>query len=162
MSYKRVKKLHKKVEDKPIQRWFALGWVIQAKLNLQNYDLMSIDEFSLSDHFFIFFGWNKRGNSKCINAMPYTFWMSFYIAFSKNRFYGIMKVEGTGNSEKLIHFLAKVLEERSRLDKDETKRLVIVLNNASIHKTGKIITHLLFAQKTLWSLFRPMSPVWIR
>ena len=139
MSYKRVKKQHKKAEDKPIQRRFALGWVIQAKLNLQKYELMFIDEFSLSDRSFKFFGWSKRGNSKFINTMPDTFWMSFYIAFSKNRFYGIMGVEGTGNSEKFIHFLAKVLEERSRLDSDETKRLVIVLDNASIHKTYKVI-----------------------
>ena len=68
-----------------------------SKTKLENYELMFVDEFSLSDRSFKFFGWSKRGNSKFINTMPDTFWMSFYIAFSKNRFYGIMGVEGTGN-----------------------------------------------------------------
>ena len=139
MSFKRVNIQHKKKENKETQRRFELGWAIQTKLNSQNYELMFIDEFSLSKRSFKFFGWGKKGKPNFIRTMPDTFRMSFYIASSKNRFYGIMGVGGTGNSEKFIHFLTKILKERLKPNLSETKRLIIVLDNASIHKTCNAI-----------------------
>ena len=73
---------------------------------------MYINEFSLSDHSFKFFGWNEKGKSKFISTISDSFKMSFYVAFSKYKFDGIIGVEGTGTSQNFIHFLSKVLKKR--------------------------------------------------
>ena len=44
---------------------------------------MYINEFSLSDHSFKFFGWNEKGKSKFISTISDSFKMSLYVAFSK-------------------------------------------------------------------------------
>ena len=100
---------------------------------------MFIDEFLLSDRSFKFYGWSKKGMSVFISTMGDTFSMSFFVAFSVNRFYGIMGIEGTGTSQIFIHFLNNVLNKRKKLNLDKTRPLVIVLDNASIHKTKEAI-----------------------
>ena len=68
---------------------------------------------------------------------------AFFVAFSADRFYGIMGIEETGTSQKFIYFLHNVLKERKKVNLDETRPLEIVLDNASIHKTKdaiKVIT----------------------
>ena len=138
MSYKRIKRQHKETEKKERQRRFALGWIIQTTLNAQNYELMFLDEFSISDRSFKFFGWSKKGKSGFVRAIPDSFCMSFFVAFRVENFYGIMGTEGTGTSQKFIHFLAKVLKERRKMTLNEAKELVILLDNASIHKTKMV------------------------
>ena len=112
MSYKMIKRQHKNAEEIKSKRRFALRWAIQTKLTFLNYELTYIDEFSLSDRSFKFFGWSKKGKSKFISTISDSFKMSFYVAFSKYKFYGIIDVEGTGTSQNFIHFLSKVLKER--------------------------------------------------
>ena len=60
MSNKRIKKLNKSKTEKSNCRKFIFGWVIQAKLDTQNYELIFIDEFSLSDRWLKFYGWSER------------------------------------------------------------------------------------------------------
>ena len=112
MSYKRIKKLNKSNTEKPNCRKFILGWAIQVKLDTQNYELIFIDEFSLSDRWLKFYGWSERGKSEYIKYIPDSFNMSFYVAFSAERIYGIMRVRGTGNLKIFIHFLSKVFKCR--------------------------------------------------
>ena len=100
---------------------------------------MFIDEFSLNDRSFKFFSWSKKGKSGFISTMSDVFSMSFFMAFSADRFYCIMGTEKTGTSQKFIHFLHHVLKERTKLISDEVKRLVIVLDNSSIHKTKEAV-----------------------
>ena len=138
MSYKKSKRLHKSTLEKPGKRRFTLAGAIQVKLIAQNYELMFIDEFSLSDRSLKFFGWSEKGKSGYVNSILDSFSMSFFVAFSADRFYGIMGVEGTGNSQKFIHFLSKVLKERMKLSLEEERNLVIVLDNSSIHKTLEV------------------------
>ena len=57
--------------------------------------------------------------SEFISTMGDTFSMSFFVAFSVNRFYGIMGIEGTGTSQIFIHFLNNVLKKREREKKTE-------------------------------------------
>ena len=138
MSYKRIKKQTKAATENQNVRRFALAGAMQAKLELLNYELIFIDEFSLSDRSFKFFGWSKRGKSGYFNYISDSFCMSFFVAFSTNRFYGIMGTEGTGTAQKFIHFLRKVLQERMKLVSLEMKRFFIILDNASIHKTHEV------------------------
>ena len=50
----------------------------------------------------------KKGKSKFMNTISDSFKMSFYVAFRKYKFYGIIGIEGTGTFQKFIHFLSKV------------------------------------------------------
>ena len=100
---------------------------------------MFIDEFSLGDRSFKLFGWSKKGKSGFVNSISDSFCMSFFVAFREDRFYGIMGTEGTGTSQKFTHFLAEVLKERKKSNSNETKKLVIILDNASIHKTEMVL-----------------------
>ena len=59
---------------------------------------MYINKFLLSDLSFKFFSWSEKGKSKFMNIVSDSFKMSFYIAFSKYKFYGIIGVEGTRTS----------------------------------------------------------------
>ena len=140
MSYKRIKKQTKAATENQNVRRFALAGAMQAKLELLNYELIFIDEFSLSNRSFKFFGWSKRGKSGYFNYISDSFCMSFFVAFSANRFYGIMGTEGTGIAQNFIHFLRKVLQERMKLVSLEMKRFFIILDNASIHKTSKFLS----------------------
>ena len=111
MNYKMIIKQHKNAEEIKSKRRFALGWTIQTKLTSLNYELMYINEFSFSDHSFKFFDWIEKWKSKFISTISESFKMSFYVAFSKYKFYGIIGVEDTGTSQNFIHFLSKVLKK---------------------------------------------------
>ena len=87
---------------------------------------MYINEFSLSDHSFKFFGWNEKGKSKFISTISDSFKMSFYVAFSKYKFYGIIGVEGTRTSQNFINFLSKVLKKKKMMNSNEIRQLMIV------------------------------------
>ena len=87
---------------------------------------MYINEFSLSDHSFKFFGWNEKGKSKFISTISDSFRISFYVAFSKYKFYGFIGVECTGTSQNFIHFLSKVLKKEKKKNSNEIKPLMIV------------------------------------
>ena len=143
MSYKRIKIQRKITTEKQNIRRFALAGAIQIKLESLNYELIFIDEFSLSDRSFKFFGWSKRGKSGYINSVSNSFSMSFFVALSSTRFYGILGTEGTGNSKKFIHFLSKVLNERKKLSYQEANKFVLIMDNASIHKTLEVSTFII-------------------
>ena len=113
MSYKRIKKQSKKATEIQNIRRMAIAGVIQAKLDSLGYELIFIDEFSLSDRSFKFYGWSKKGKSGYITSISDRFSMSFFVAFSADIFYGIMGTEGTGTSQKFIHFLSNVLKEKN-------------------------------------------------
>ena len=124
-------------------RRFALAGAIQIKLESLNYELIFIDEFSLSDRSFKFFGWSKRGKSLYLNSILNSFSMSFFVSLSSTRFYGILGTEGTGNSKEFIHFLSKVLNERKKLSYQEDNKFVLIMDNASIHKTLEVSTFII-------------------
>ena len=100
---------------------------------------MYINEFSLSDRSFKFFSWSEKGKSKFMNTISDSFKMSFYVAFSKYKFYGIIGVECTRTSQHFIHFLSEVLKERKMMNSNEIRQLIIDLDNSSIHKTEKAL-----------------------
>ena len=138
MSYKRIKKQTKAATEKQNVWQFALAWTMQAKLNLLDSELIFIDEFLLSEISFKFFGWSKKGKSGYFNSISDSFSMSFFVAFSADRFYGIMGTKGTGTAQKFIHFLGKVLKQRMKTISLEMRRFFIILDNASIHKTREV------------------------
>ena len=47
--------------------------------------------------------------------MPDSFSMNFFLAFSAERFYGIMGTKGICTSTKFIHFLFKVFKDAQKI-----------------------------------------------
>ena len=142
MSYKRIKIQRKITTEKQNIRRFAFAGAIQIKLESLNYELIFIDEFSLSDRSFKFFGWSKRGKSEYKLHFKFVQY-EFFIALSTPRFYGILGTEGTGNSKKFIHFLIKVFNERKKLSYQEANKFVLIMDNASIYKTLEVSTFII-------------------
>ena len=74
-----------------------------------------------------------------LNTISDSFKMSFYVAFSKYKFYEIIGIEGIETSQKTIYFLSKDLKERKKMNANEIGQLIIVLNNVT---TWQIYKHL--------------------
>ena len=102
MSYKRTIRIHKAAVEKPMLRRLAFAGALQVKLYALDYKIIFIDEFSLSDRAFKFFGWSKKGKPEYGSSISDSFSMSFYVSLSNDRLYGIMGNEGTSASQKFI------------------------------------------------------------
>ena len=139
MSYKQLHRRPRQTFSKLSERAFAVAMNIQKQLEDKGFELLYIDEFSVSDRSFKAYGWSKRGGPGWLSGFPDSFSMSFFLAFSRNQFYGIMGNEETSNSRKFIYFLKKVLKFRNHKPNLNSKRLVIVLDNASIHKSDEVV-----------------------
>ena len=83
----------------------------------------------------IFFGWSKKGKSGFVRAIPDLFCMSFFVAFRVEKFYGIM-----GRKERELHRNLFTFYSRywRKMALSEAKELVILLDNANIHKTTMV------------------------
>ena len=86
----------------------------------------------------IFRGWGFKDQKWFINSQTNNFSMSFLIAASETRFYWVMANEGTNNSKIFWYFLSNVLKYRTLNIKNSNNDLLIVWDNASIHKTNTI------------------------
>ena len=64
--------------------------------------------------------------------------MSFIIALSYQKFYGIMATNKTFNSDILLYFLAKLIESKRVNNLNTSANYLLVWDNWSIHKTSKI------------------------
>ena len=127
MSFKRIKRKSKTTDEKQRQRRFAIGWAIQTKLNSLNYEFIFIDELSVSNLSFKFYDWSKKGKSEFIRTISDSFSMSFLVAFSADRFYGIMGIEEIRTSQIFIYFLYNLLKEIKKVNLNENRPLAIVL-----------------------------------
>jgi hypothetical protein len=59
----------------------------QLKLDSDYLELMYIDEFAINDRGFKFYGWGVKGETGYIQSIAGTFSMTFFIDFSKEKFY---------------------------------------------------------------------------
>ena len=64
--------------------------------------------------------------------------MSFIIAASEHKFYGIMGNQGANDHQIFIHFLCEFLEAKLDPVIDDFSKFLLVIDNASIHKTREV------------------------
>ena len=140
MSYKQLHRKPRQAFSKPNERAFSIAVNIQKiRDDKKEFELLFIDEFSVSDRAFKAYGWSKREESCWISSFSNNFSMSFFLAFSRYQFYGIMGNDETTNSRKFIYFLKNVIQLRNQKVNLSERRLVIVLDNASIHKSEDVV-----------------------
>ena len=112
--------------------------LIQLELLHENYDLIWIDESSLSGRNSNMYGWCLTGRKRYVSFHDNTFSMSFIVAFSRTKLYGIMGVQGTINSLIFGLFLKQLYDVINSNDPESNDRRVLVMDNASIHKSRHI------------------------
>ena len=98
-------------------------------------EIIYIDEFSLNDRNLNHYGWWDKRKQGYINWIMENFTMTFFLAFSKQHFYGIMGNKEPNNSASFVHFIKKLFESRSNCDSTSNFKPILIWNNAVIHKS---------------------------
>ena len=83
-------------------------------LDQNKIEVIFIDEFSINTRSFQFYGWAKRGKKPYLKRTDSGFMMSFIVAVSKIRIYGIQGTTGTSTSDTIIEFVKELWTERNR------------------------------------------------
>ena len=99
------------------------------------YELIFIDQLSLFYHHNIHRGWVFKNLSSQIIIKIESFSMSFIIAASEHKFYDIMGNQDANDHQIFIHFLCEFLEAKLDPDIDDFSKFLLVVDNASIHRT---------------------------
>ena len=137
MSYKQLHRKPRQAFSKPNEKAFSIVVNIQKILDdKKEFELLFIDEFSVSDKAFKAYGLSKRGDSGWISSFSNYLSMSFFLEFSRYQFYGII---GNDKLKEIYLLLKNVIQLRIQKANLSKRRLVIVLDNASIHKSEDVV-----------------------
>ena len=111
-SFKRISTLeHNSVRPFNIRKFFESA-ILQIKLEENIFELIFIDEFSLSSKHNKLYGWSKVEQKGYVLTHSDSFSMFFVVAFSGRSIYGIKGVSKAMNAAYFISFVNQVLEER--------------------------------------------------
>ena len=138
MVHKKMKKSNPKWFEATHQRQFCKWLILTLKLMGSGVELIWIDEFSLQARNNNLYGWWRKGNDRWVKIYPSSFSMSFVVAFSSRKFYGIIGTSETFNSIMFGYFINELVRIiKSEMDLD-SRDWMLVMDNASIHKSLKI------------------------
>ena len=88
-SLKRVSTIeHNSIKPINVRKFFE-SEILQVKLEENDYELIFIEEFSLSSKYHKHYGWSKIGEKGYLQTLYDSFNMFFVIAFSQRCIYGI-------------------------------------------------------------------------
>ena len=135
LSYKKILKRKAQKDQNSNFRKFLIAAVVQSKLDLLPIELIYIDEFSINDRNFNHYGWWEKGRQGYIDCMMENFSMTFFWAFSRQQFYGIMGNKESNNSASFIYFIKKLFESRAKCSTTTDLKPILVFDNATIHKS---------------------------
>ena len=130
---------------------------IQLRFIENEYELIYIDEFTQNSRENRFYSWTRKGSKGFIEFEEDQFSMSFIIAFSWLKFYGVFGKAKITDSLSFIWFLENLIESRMKLTEVIPEKSWIILDNCSIH-TSKDVEE--YAKQTNISLVTiwPYSP----
>ena len=111
-SFKRMSTIeHNSIKPINVRKFFESA-ILQVKLEENDYELIFIDEFSMSSKYHKHYGWSKIGDKGYLLTHYDSFNMFFVIAFSQRRIYGIKGYSKAMNLELITKFIDQVIEER--------------------------------------------------
>ena len=135
MSYQKLCKIEQKAFSLDNSRKFLESVKLLHDLEDIKTELIYIDEFNLQPRKAKFYGWAIK------NSKPYMCWgveatsYSFIAALSARKYYGIVWLKSTVNSEVFKDYLEELIcNSRSIHDNEETT-FALVCDNASYHKS---------------------------
>ena len=138
MKYKKLEKTDLRTLNPTSKRFMAESLSLQLELLQENYELIWVDEFSLSSRASNMHEWCMVGMKKYVNFHVNAFWMNFIVVFSRRSFYGIMGVKGSTDSLIFGLFLKQLYDLFSASNREGSERRILVMENASIHKSNHI------------------------
>ena len=136
--FKKLEKIEQKTTTAEHIRVFFETAAIIMKLEDKSVETIYFDEFSINSRRVNFYGWWKIGEKSALALRSNPFSMSFVIAVSQFRVYGIMGSGGSMTSDSMIHFLKKLCEERNQNELFKQRPFVFWFDNASIHTSSKL------------------------
>ena len=158
MRFKRIEKVVPKSATSESRRSFMESLVMQLEIERLGIETIFVDEFTISSRNSNHYGWAFKGQKGFIASMDDKFSMSFIAVFSARWFYGIQGVTMTTDSSAFVRFLRSfVITRRSLYDLDEIPPAVLIMNNASIHKSSLVKTAVKNLQLSLLTI-TPCSP----
>ena len=137
-TYKRAWKLHPRTSTPTNIRKIHESIYIQITLEERGYEMIYLDEFSLSARKYAPYNWAPRGERAYFRPSNQDFTMSFMIAFSRARFYGIKGTQRSGDSKMFLRFTKNLIKYRWSWDNDDNAKWWIILDNATIHTSKEI------------------------
>ena len=138
MRYKKLEICNQKVLRLSNIRLFWESMAIQWELLSSGHEMIYIDEFAWSYRGNHIHGWCKSNEKRYVTLNSNQFNMSFIVAFSQSRFYGIAGTEGTNDSIIFGKILIQLWNSFSDIGGFDADRSILVMDNASIHKTQYI------------------------
>ena len=138
MSYRKLKPDPVKILSREHTRSYWKAAVLQCLLDDSGYELIFIDDFSISQRNTHVKGWSFK-DIKSHNTIEFeTISMTFLVEFSSKRFYGIMTNQSSNDAFVFRYFLSKVCDARTKIFLDSNSKFWLIIGNASIHKTDII------------------------
>ena len=158
MRYKRIEKVIPKSATSESKRSFMESLAMQLEIERLGIETIFVDEFTISSRNNNHYGWTYKGQKGFVASMDDKFTMSFIAAFSARWFYGIQGVTMTTDSSMFIKFLRSfVTTRRSLYEADQTPPAVLIMDNASIHKSSLVKNAVEKLQLSLLTI-TPYSP----
>ena len=137
-SYKKATNLHKKwLTAESIRKTWESAY-IQLIMPHKGFELIYLDEFSVNSRNNNYYNWSPIGSKSYITSDLQPFSMSFIIAFSRERVYGIMGSKSAVNSEVFLKFLKSLVKSRCTFGGESNFKFWIVCDNASIHTSREV------------------------
>ena len=137
-SISKIERISKRATGQTHKRLLFESMLLQLILIDKGYELVWIDEFSLSSRQDELYGWWSRGSKRYVLFDDWQFSMSFIVAFSKSVFYRIMGVEQTNNSETFGLFIKRLLSRIKSASLISFGEIILVMDNVSFHKSSFI------------------------
>lgn len=101
-------------------------------------EVVYIDEFSLSSRKSTFYGWGPINEKLFVKSSDDFATTSFVVGLSASRLYGVLGKQATIDSNVFSAYIRNVLKQFRRSPDFGLKELLLVMDNASIHKTSLI------------------------
>ena len=137
LSYKKVSKWEPKILTQSHFRKMLKSALLLQKLKEEQVEAVFIDKFSLNSRKYKLYGWGKVNSKVFIKFKPAFDSMSFIVGLSASRYYGIMGKKGSINSDFFKHYIVNLLKQYKASPDYFSKNLLIIADNATIHKSLK-------------------------
>ena len=137
LSYKRLeKKPITAILPQNIKKVFEAAYVLTELIN-KGTELIYFDEFTINTRHLQFKGWTPRGRKGFVKLQKEWFAMSFIVALSEYKIYGIMGAEETINTKTIKHYVESMLVERNLSKENRKRSFALVWDNASVNASSE-------------------------
>ena len=120
-------------------------------------EIIYIDEFTVASRKQGHYGWAQKGSKSYIIQAGSSFSMSFTVALSSRKIYGVLGKDGTNTSNMINYFIKELCKVRNKDSDREKQPFVLCFDNASIH-TSSLTSKFIKSSELVAITITPYSP----